>query len=663
MRKALRRLALAASTAVLCGLPAYGQEFGLYAFDTTYTLAFEHPGRGSLTPRFAPAADYMEDRLTFGAMAPTRQDFSWSQGQRTSQNLLLTMSGASPKYIVVGAHFDTAGNGDTLQGVDDNGSGAGVLTELAAHMNGLSLGTGIVFAAFGAEELGLRGSRAYLDLMTPEERANIAGMINIDSLVTGDFMYAHAGTNIERDAALKSYWDAVHAIAKEQGIDLRSNPGYNQHYPLDTGCCSDAEPFEALDIPVLWLEATNWDIGDLDGYTQTTNPAIETGSTWHNATRDNWDYLVNAFGEDRIPDRLEAYSRLLTLLLVRLTDADLIASAADAGASAYQMAEMMSQRSRGMTELAMRNAEARLSRAGAGASAAGSTLSSSGFEAPKLRPVLQVSGLARPSGSPDAGIDHSNALSLLLGLTYDASADLSLGVTLAYGRNEDTLSAGGSIDQDGVTLGLDLAFENGPLWAVALAHVGQNSVEGTRDFTLTSGLGAIVAQGRFGLDTDAETRGVAVKLGYDLATTPALRAGLFGGLDYTHYQIDGFSETGTERGTVTYDEQAFESAELALGGRVQRTIAVGSMPVVLGAEASWVHELADGAPTSMSITDEEGTVQTASYSRADKSFGRVGLSADILVSDQTTGWVTLASRVDHDAGSQWSVSAGLGMRF
>ena len=665
MGRTLLKLALMTSTAALGGLPAYSQGFGLYAYDTTYTLAFEHPGRGSLTPRFAAAADYMESRLTFGTLAPTRQDFSWTQQNQTrsSQNLQLTMSGASQKYIVVGAHFDTAGNGSTLQGVDDNASGAGVLTELAAHMNGLSLGTGLVFVGFGAEENGLRGSRAYVAQMTDEERENIAGMINIDSLVTGDFMYAHAGTNIERDPALKSYWEAAHAIAVEQGIDLRSNPGLNEEYPLDTGCCSDAEPFEALDIPVLWLEATNWDIGDLDGYVQTTNPAIEGGSTWHNATRDNWDYLVNAFGEDRIPARLEAYSRLLTILLVQLTDADLIASARDAGTAAYQMADMMSQRSKGMTDMALRNATGRLTGTGTGATASGSTLSSSGFEAPKLRPVLQVSGLARPSGSPEVGIDHSNALGVLVGLTYDASPDLSLGATLAYSRNEDTLAIGGSLDQDGVMLGLDMAFERGPLWAVAVAHVGENSVEGNRDFTLRSGLGAVVAQGRFGLDTDAQTRGAAVKLGYDLTTTPVMRAGLVGGLDYTHYQIDGFTETGTERGAVTYDEQTFESAELSLGGRVQRTVALGTMPVVLGAEASWIHELADGAPTSTTITDEEGTVQTASYSRADKSFGRVGLSADFLVSARTTGWVTVGSRVKHDGGSQWGIGAGLGMRF
>jgi len=659
-----------ASTASFCGLPAYSQDFGLYAFDTTYTLAFEHPGRASLSDRFAPAADYMEERLTFGDVAPTRQDFSWNDwwnNEYSSQNLLVTMSGASQKYIVVGAHFDTSQqypNPETLQGVDDNASGAGVLTELAGHMSGLSLGTGIVFAAFGAEEEGLQGSQAYLDQLTDEERGNIAGMINIDSLITGDFMYAHAGTNIDRDAALKSYWDLVHAIAEEEGIDLRSNPGYNQHYPEDTGCCSDAEPFQDLDIPVLWIESTNWDIGDLDGYTQTTDPDIDGGATWHNPELDNWDVLVDAFGEDRIPDRLEAYSRLLTLLLVRLTDADLIASAADAGVAAYQMAEMASQSTKAMTDLAMRNAEARLGGTSAsGVSSSGTTLSSSGFEAPRLRPVLQVSGLARPSGNPDAGIDQGKALSLLLGLTYDASADLSLGATLAYGRSEDSLSEGGSIDQEGVTLGLDLAYESGPLWAVAVAHVGQNTVDGTRDFTLISGLGAVLADASFGLDTDAETRGAAVKLGYDLATTPAMRAGLFGGLDYTHYQIDGFSETGTERGTVTYDEQSFESAELSVGGRVQRTLALGAVPVVLGAEASWVHELADGAPTSMSVTDEEGTVQTASYSRADKSFGRVGLSADFLVSAQTTGWITVGSRVDHDAGSQWSVGAGLGIQF
>jgi hypothetical protein len=40
--------------------------------------------------------------------------------------------------------------------------------------------------------------------------------------------------------------------------------------------CSDHQPFSKLDIPFIYIEATNWEMGDQDGYTQ-TGPAHGNG--------------------------------------------------------------------------------------------------------------------------------------------------------------------------------------------------------------------------------------------------------------------------------------------------------------------------------------------------------------------------------------------------
>ncbi len=292
-----------ASTALICATPALAQDFGAYGYDTMRDLALNYPGRFTGAPdsgtTFFNAAQYMRDRLSFGGNAVVRQDFTaTSRSGATlgpSQNLVVSMPGASDRFIVVGAHFDSAGTSPDLQGVDDNASGAGVLTELAAHMTGLSTDVGLEFVAFGAEEVGLQGAAHYVDTLGGR-RDDMAGMINIDSLITGDFMYAHAGTEYLENPALLSLWTRAHAIADELGIDLRSNPGRNPDYPINTGCCSDAAVFEGYGIPILWLEATNWDLGDLDGYTQTDNPLIPGGSTWHDPTEDNWDVPAGGLG-------------------------------------------------------------------------------------------------------------------------------------------------------------------------------------------------------------------------------------------------------------------------------------------------------------------------------------------------------------------------------
>ncbi len=78
------------------------------------------------------------------------------------------------------------------------------------------------------------------------------------------------------------------------------------------------------------MEATNWEIGDLDGYEQTTNPAIPGGATWHNPNLDNETVLTDALGPDRVAQRLGDVSRLISSLLLEITDTDQLHSAISA---------------------------------------------------------------------------------------------------------------------------------------------------------------------------------------------------------------------------------------------------------------------------------------------------------------------------------------------
>jgi len=65
------------------------------------------------------------------------------------------------KEIIISAHLDSRGG----PGANDNGSGIGVLIELAKYFanSESKLPYNLKFVAFGAEELGLLGSRAYIE--------------------------------------------------------------------------------------------------------------------------------------------------------------------------------------------------------------------------------------------------------------------------------------------------------------------------------------------------------------------------------------------------------------------------------------------------------------------------------------------------------------------
>jgi alkaline phosphatase isozyme conversion protein len=110
------------------------------------------------------------------------------------------------------------------------------------------------------------------------------------------------------------------AKAKELNIPAETNPGLNKDYPAGTGCCSDLEPFDEAGIPVLAVEATDWTLGDKDGYEQTSNPAIKGGLSWHLADVDNVKNMDKVF-PGRIKQRATDFSRILTPVLLQIAGA------------------------------------------------------------------------------------------------------------------------------------------------------------------------------------------------------------------------------------------------------------------------------------------------------------------------------------------------------
>ena len=85
------------------------------------------------------------------------------------------------KYIVVSAHYDHEGvkSGEIYNGADDNASGTAALFALARYFSKNKPSHTIIFAAFDAEESGLRGSRAFVSA-PPVAKEKIALNVNLD---------------------------------------------------------------------------------------------------------------------------------------------------------------------------------------------------------------------------------------------------------------------------------------------------------------------------------------------------------------------------------------------------------------------------------------------------------------------------------------------------
>jgi Zn-dependent M28 family amino/carboxypeptidase len=119
---------------------------------------------------------------------PVVQAFANSAQQREpraqGRNLVVTV-GSGARDIVIGAHYDAVRlpDGRLTDGVVDNGAGAVVMTRVAESLRGHELRHRVRVVLFDLEEVGLLGSRAYLEA---EGAARIAAMVNVDIAAHGD---------------------------------------------------------------------------------------------------------------------------------------------------------------------------------------------------------------------------------------------------------------------------------------------------------------------------------------------------------------------------------------------------------------------------------------------------------------------------------------------
>jgi aminopeptidase YwaD len=102
---------------------------------------------------------------------------------KPSYNVLAVAPGLPPQLpiIVIGGHYDTVPAGP---GANDNASGVAVMLELARVL-AKEQRAELRFVAFGAEEVGLVGSKAYVEALTSAEKSRMVAMINLDMVAVG----------------------------------------------------------------------------------------------------------------------------------------------------------------------------------------------------------------------------------------------------------------------------------------------------------------------------------------------------------------------------------------------------------------------------------------------------------------------------------------------
>jgi Peptidase family M28 len=130
------------------------------------------------SPRTGAAAAYIAAQLRTTGADVRIQAFE-SQGIRGS-NVIATLKGDSPEFVVVGAHHDTAPG---AAGAYDDAGGVGVMIEAARQLATMPRPRTIVFASWDGEEAWstgkttTAGSRAYVKGLEAESRNLVAALV------------------------------------------------------------------------------------------------------------------------------------------------------------------------------------------------------------------------------------------------------------------------------------------------------------------------------------------------------------------------------------------------------------------------------------------------------------------------------------------------------
>ena len=152
-----------------------------------------------------------------------------------SQNVIARKPDSTCR-VIVGGHYDTV---PEVDGANDNASGTALTLALAEIWASHPASADICFVAFGAEELGLFGSREFVKMLGEQGQLDeVTAMLNLDAIGDGRAPY-----RIIASAELRSLGDTV---AAELQINAASGS-----LPMDLG--SDHASFVAEGILAIFL--------------------------------------------------------------------------------------------------------------------------------------------------------------------------------------------------------------------------------------------------------------------------------------------------------------------------------------------------------------------------------------------------------------------------
>lgn len=201
---------------------------------------------------YKASLDYVKAKLDAAGYTTTIQQFTASG--RTGYNLIADWPGGDASQVVMaGSHLDSVSSG---AGINDNGSGSAAVLETALAVSRAQYKPAkhLRFAWWGAEELGLVGSRHYVNRLATGDRSRISAYLNFDMIGSpnpGYFVY-------DDDPAIeKTFKDYFGGIGVPTEIETEGD-GRSDHAPFKSAGVPVGGLFTGASRTMTAAQAAKW---------------------------------------------------------------------------------------------------------------------------------------------------------------------------------------------------------------------------------------------------------------------------------------------------------------------------------------------------------------------------------------------------------------------
>lgn len=315
-------------------------KIGEFAEQQTRYIASHFPGRMAGSPAELLTADYLLQQFkSWGYQSDIRQftvryPYTQAGGQQSEQNIIgnsviALHPGKEPQQIIVMAHLDTwiplsdkdrdnNLGGLSLQGVDDNASGLGVMLELAQRLRNTPTLYSIRFIATSGKQLNAAGASSVLQRMSQEEQKNTLLVINLDSLIAGEKLTFISNASmpgsmrkLSRDKAIAlANQFAIPAAIRSEILSAKESDFYRE-----------IALFDSVGIPVLSVSSGQIAKKQYQPQQRVVSKGFPEGTVHHQAARDNMQYL-DKWLPGKIKQRTRDSVRIMLPLIKSLSKAE-----------------------------------------------------------------------------------------------------------------------------------------------------------------------------------------------------------------------------------------------------------------------------------------------------------------------------------------------------